>query len=83
MALTSAHRTFATQRAFNAHFMLRENDVVPDRKLVVLWVEYFKVTGSVFRKKPPGRAQNTLGNHLRHCMVNSGHNLGDAIFKTK
>ena len=66
MAWTCAHRVFAvetffktsesaiaTQRAFFAHFALRLNDVVPDRKSILLWVEIFKIAGSLIKRNHP------------------------------
>ena len=35
---TGSNKT-ATQRAFHAHFMLRWNDAIPDRKSILLWVK--------------------------------------------
>lgn len=36
-----------TPSAFPANLILRQNDAVPDRKLLLAWVENFRVTGSV------------------------------------
>ena len=71
MAWTDAHRAFAvetylnfgesvitTQRAIRAHFMLRRNDAVPDRKSILLWVKNFRTTGSSSKRKPPGRPRS-------------------------
>lgn len=42
-------------RAFRVHFNLNPKDAVPSRNTVNLWVQNFENTGSVNKKKPPGR----------------------------
>ena len=37
--------------AFCAHFILRQNDAVLDGKLIYLWTENFRITGSSIKKK--------------------------------
>ncbi len=37
--LKTGESVIATQRAFCAHFILYQNDSVPDRTSVLLWVE--------------------------------------------
>ena len=41
----------ATQRTFCAHFIFSWIDAVPDRKLILLWVENFKTIGSLIKMK--------------------------------
>ena len=45
----------ATWRAFRNHFMLCQNDAVPDRKSIRLWVENFRTTGSLIKRNPTGK----------------------------
>lgn len=47
----SVEYVIATRRAFYAHFMLHQNDVAPDRKSILLWVEIFSATGSALKRK--------------------------------
>lgn len=38
-----------------AHFILRRNDAIPDRKSMLAWAENVSVTATEFKRKPPGR----------------------------
>ena len=39
MFLETGEFVMPTQRTFHAHFMLCQNDAVPERKLILLWIE--------------------------------------------
>ena len=40
----------AMLRAFCAHFMSCQNDAIPNRKLILLWIENFRTTGLLVEK---------------------------------
>ena len=99
IAWTSAHCEFAVeiflvtdesvvaiQRAFCAHLMLCQNDAVPDRKLILLWDENVRTTGSSSKRKPPGRIKGCLVLWLEYStnsLRNWGSITGRVISKTQ
>ena len=44
-----------TQRIFRQHFNIHQNDSVPRRNTVLLWVRNFREAASAVKRKPPGR----------------------------
>ena len=42
-----------TQRLFRRHFSVGRHGAVPSRNTILLWVNNFRATGSVVKKKPP------------------------------
>lgn len=67
---TTQHRVFAydtfirngesvitTQRIFRRHFNIGRNGTVPSRNTLLRWVEAFRTTGTISKKKPPGPAR--------------------------
>jgi len=43
-----------TQRLFWQHFNIGSHGAVPSCNTILLWVNNFRATGSVMKKKPPG-----------------------------
>jgi transposase len=56
--LQNAESVIATQRLVRTHFRLGRNATVPDRKTKLLWVAYFRATGSALKKQTPGRPRS-------------------------
>ena len=54
--LKTRESVIATLRALCAHFMIRRNDDVLERKSMLLCVGYFRNTGSSNKMKLPGRS---------------------------
>ena len=44
-----------TQWIFHRHFNIHQNNSVPSRNTVLLWVRNFRETASATKRKPPGR----------------------------
>jgi len=44
-----------TQRIFHRHFNIHQNDSVPSRNTVLLWVKNFREMAFALKRKPPGR----------------------------
>ena len=42
------------QRLFRRKFNVEHQDAIPDRNTILRWVEAFRTTGSVMKRKPPG-----------------------------
>ena len=42
------------QRLFCQKFNVERRGAIPDRNTILLWVEAFRTTGSVMKRKPPG-----------------------------
>jgi len=47
--------SFVTQQIFGHHLNIPQNDSVPSRNTVLLWVRNFRETASARKRKPPGR----------------------------
>lgn len=64
-----------TQRAFRQHFDIHQNDSVPSRNTILLWVRNFRETACATKKKPPGkqRTVRTPENveRVRHAVLRS------------
>lgn len=66
------HSFIAVQRAFRRHFEIPPRGRVPDRKSILMWVEAFKTTGNVSkRRKGPSRTVTTPDNveRVRQSML--------------
>jgi len=48
----------ATQRAFRRHCRLGRRAPVPDRKTILLWDSNMRATGTILKRKPPGRPRS-------------------------
>ena len=48
---SQSHSIVAVQRAFRTRYQIPPRDQVPDRKSILLWVENFRGTGSVSKKR--------------------------------
>ena len=48
---SQSHSTVAVQCAFRTRYQIPSRDQVPDRKSILLWVENFRGTGSVSKKR--------------------------------
>ena len=71
---SNGHAVIAVQRAFRRHFKIPSRGRVPDRKSILLWVDAFKETGSVSkRRKGPTRTVTTPENveRVRQSMLQS------------
>jgi hypothetical protein len=44
-----------TQLIFHRHFNIHQNDSVPSRNTILLWVRNFRETASAAKRKTPGR----------------------------
>ncbi|XP_039758681.1 uncharacterized protein LOC120632758 [Pararge aegeria] len=44
----------AAQRAFRQRFNIERHGAIPNRKTVMRWVNAFRTTGNIMKKKPPG-----------------------------
>jgi len=49
------NNSIVTQRIFRRHFNIHQNNSVPSRNTVLLWVRNFRETASAAKRKPPGR----------------------------
>ena len=57
---SNAHSVIVVQRAFRRHFNLPPRGRVPDRKSILLWVDAFRETGNVSKKrKGPSKTVTT------------------------
>ena len=57
---SNAHSVIVVQRAFRRHFHLPPRGRVPDRKSILLWVDAFRETGNVSKKrKGPSKTVTT------------------------
>jgi transposase-like protein len=71
---SNRHSVIAVQRAFRRHFEIPPRGRVPDRKSILLWVDAFRETGNVSkRKKGPTRTVTTPENveRVRQSMLRS------------
>lgn len=52
------------QRLFRRQFNVEPRKPIPDRNTILRWIEAFRTTGSVMKRKPPGppRTVRTPGN---------------------
>jgi hypothetical protein len=46
-----------TQCIFRKHFNIAHHGKVPCRNTIHLWVEHFRTSASVLKKKPPGKVR--------------------------
>jgi len=60
---SQSHSIVAVQRAFRTRYQIPPRDRVPDRKSILLWVENFRETGSVWKKM---RTITDLSNTREH-----------------
>jgi hypothetical protein len=98
------HRAFAvendsvvvTQRTFRWHLNIHQNDSVPSRNTVLLWMRNFSKTGSAAKKrKSPGREPSlrtprtsndrvkplSEALRLQECADNKGRHLTDTTLR--
>ena len=71
---SNGHSIIAVQRAFRRHFDIPPRGRVPDRKSILLWVDAFRESGNVSRKKKgPPRTVTTPENieRVRVSMLRS------------
>ena len=61
---SQSHSIVAVQRAFGTRYQIPPRDRVPDRKSILLWVENFRGTGSVSKKKK--KTTTDLSNTREH-----------------
>jgi hypothetical protein len=48
-----AKTVIAVQRRFSTQFNVKRHGNIPDRNTIMRWVEAFRATGSVMKRKPP------------------------------